>query len=476
MNKQNPTSLSMQNDPAKRLLQISWNMGLERSASGVPTLLPEFVAEQGRSVRLFDLRSDEELLGFLGHIPGVVRITPAQLHLLAQVFPHDTPIVMISGKGERAGKAALYLEMLGMHYAASMHGGMQEWKRMGFAVSRHPRVLTRVFSVDNPEVGREILNEMQTRTKAGEKLKGTDVEQHLGDPANVRWIRLASLLTYGKRSCVDGRDDKGVIGMPGGDAGEFLLSLAAIEQVTGKQIDVKKLPALLYNYIDTFGRFYMHSDTDCANAMIKSMRQDSRLASNIPMMERAEEWRAYFSSPPPELREAILEHLIRPEHIGCGHIRLMMLHEDKYKVRRELVEHFLRAFHHLRWEGVTDIDFVILGGSHDEGAVVNVHVAEKVEPFTKLPLISPSCGHGQMFINHPEVSAYMRHQTALFMMRQKSFLPIEDQHQEAYLAAIQKLAGDQTMATLGALAKNLPLYEVCFQAERMFTVEYQGDI
>ncbi len=469
-------SLHLQIDPARRLLQINWNVNLKRSASGIPTLTPEFVAEQGRSVRLFDLRTDSELLGFLGHIPGIVRIKPADLPLVAEAYPQDTAIILVSNRGERAGKAALYLEMLGMKFVAAMYGGMQEWKRMGYLVSRHTRVLKRIFSLEQPDIGLEDYTKLQQATQAGTHLDGRDVETHLGDPANIRWIRLAALLSHGKRSCVDGRDEKGVIGVPGGDAGDFLLTLAAVERVTQKHINLDHLPELLQNYVDAFGRFYMHSDIDSANAMFRSIRQDPRLATQVPQLQRAEDWRAYFASPPPELREALLEHLLNPPHIGCGHIRLMMLHGEEYGIRRELVEHFLRAFHHLRWSGVTDLEFVILGGHHSEGAIMNVHVTDDVEPFSKLPLLSPACGNSQMFVNHPQVSAYARKQSGLFMLRQTKFLPLEEQHHEPFLQEIQDLAQSQLFSTLRYLAKGLPLYNVCFHTERMFTLEHKGCI
>ena len=39
----------------------------------------------------------------------------------------------------------------------------------------------------------------------------------------------AEIARQDRLSCVDGRDDSGVMGTPGGDAGEFLLALAAVE-------------------------------------------------------------------------------------------------------------------------------------------------------------------------------------------------------------------------------------------------------
>ncbi|MCB9644696.1 MAG: rhodanese-like domain-containing protein [Myxococcales bacterium] len=471
------TPITLQTDPAKRMLQINWNMNLRRSSSGVPYLTADFVAEQGREVRLFDLRGDEELQGFLGHIPGVVRISPADISVLAKAFSPDTPIVLISNNGERAGKAAIYLELLGMKAVASLGGGMEAWKKLGYTVSRHQRVLKRVFSLENPDVGREDLMALRASLKEGQKLEGIHVDRHLGDPANVRWIRMAALLMHGKRSCVDGRDEKGVIGTPGGDAGEFLLALAAAEKVTGQRIEETVLPDLLMAYMDAFGRFYMHTDTHAANEMIRSIRQDPRLATQVPFMERAEEWRAFFDSPPQELREPLLEHLSKPEHIGCGHLRLMMLHEEDYGIRRELIEAFLRTYHTSRWNWASDLEFVVLGGAHNEGAVINVQINEDLQTFTKLPLVSPSCGGlSQFFVNHPQVSDYMRHQTALFMLAQEKLLPLRSDHRDAFLEEIRRLSQVQMMNTLGYLAKGLPVYEVCFHAERTFTLEEKGYI
>jgi hypothetical protein len=77
---------------------------------------------------------------------------------------------------------------------------------------------------------------------------------------------MAALLLHGKTSCVDGRDEHGVIGTPGGNAGEFLLALTSIERATGKHFPVECMEEVLRGYLDTFGHFYVHSDTDAGTS------------------------------------------------------------------------------------------------------------------------------------------------------------------------------------------------------------------
>jgi hypothetical protein len=51
-----------------------------------------------------------------------------------------------------------------------------------------------------------------------------------------------------------------------------------------------------------------------------------------------------MSAPPEELWELICEHMATPGNLGCGHLRLMMQHPERYMVRAELLaEAFLRT-------------------------------------------------------------------------------------------------------------------------------------
>lgn len=453
----------------ERLVKLNWLGGLWRSEGGTPYQSADFIARQGRSVRLIDVRGADELTGPLGHIPGVEWVPLERVDTIPDRYPLGTPIVVISQKGgARAAEAARQLECAGMTFVAVMDGGMVAWKKMGFATAKAADVLTREPSPPPVPVA--------TDAPVG-KLTREQIEAHIGDAHTVRWVKMAALLLHTKVSCVDGRDDHGVIGTPGGNAGEFLVALSAIERVTGAEFPIERLPQVLHSYIETFGHFYVHSDTIAANNLIKSMRADPRLTEHLPpVSSNAQDWREFMARPPKAAHALILEHVAMPDHVGCGHLRLMMQHPDKYLVRRALVEAFLRAYFQMRWDGVLELDYVILGGGHQEGAVVNIRLAAGVWPFTRVPLISPACGSTQMFVNHPQVAEFMRDQVARFFAIHPEFLPIDEGHFGMLQKDMRRLAGLQLGVTLGALAPGLPIFDVVFRSEREFTVTEVGAV
>lgn len=467
-----PTNIRLSPDLSvqERLIKLNWLGQVWRSETGTPFLSPDFIARQGRSVRLIDVRNADELTGPQGHIPGVEWVAMEGILTVAERYPAGTPVVVISRTGgARAAEAARALECAGMTFVAVMDGGMVSWKKMGFATSRADDVLTREPSPPPPP------------TVAGEPPPGpltrAQIEAHIGDTRSVRWVKMAALLLHTKVSCVDGRDDHAVIGTPGGNGGEFLMALAAIERVTGQPFPVDRLPQVLSSYIDTFGHFYVHTDTNAANALIKSMRSDPRLDEHLPpVTSNSQDWRNYMNNPPEAARELMLEHMAVPGHLGCGHLRLMMQHPERYLVSQTLVEAFIKAYFRMRWSGVHELEYVVLGGGHQEGAVVNIRVSGGVWPFTRVPLISPACGPTQMFVNHPQVAEFMRDQVARFFTIHPDFLPVDESHFGILQKDMRRLAGIQIAATLAQLAKGLPIYDVVFKNEREFTVAEAGSV
>jgi sulfur dioxygenase len=109
---------------------------VEVSASGIPELVPEWVAVHGSEVRVVDVREPDELAGELGHIAGVERVPLAQLPGPLEAAPRDRPIVFVCRSGGRSGKAALELAKLGFERVASMRGGMTAWNQRRYPVVR----------------------------------------------------------------------------------------------------------------------------------------------------------------------------------------------------------------------------------------------------------------------------------------------------------------------------------------------------
>jgi rhodanese-related sulfurtransferase len=444
---------------ALRLLRINWATTQRRDAGGAMVLPATFVAEQGRLVRILDVRDADELTGALGHIPQVTHVPLARLGDVPGVLPPDTFVVVVSNTGERASVGARLLLALGMKRVAAMEGGMTAWKSLGYTTLRTPTTFRRELFALAPGMGRDGRPLSTTEAPRG-PLSLAQIEQHLGDSTSVRWVKLAAFLLHGKRSCVDGRDDHGVIGTPGGDAGELLLGLAAAERLRGRALEQADVLRLLEHHIDTFGRFYMHSDTHAMNRLIvDGLRKDDRVVPHLGTVFAAEEWRAWLAKPPPAAREAVLFHLTRPTNIGCGHLKFAMTAGDDYGVRPELAEHFLRAFHTLRWAGAPEFEFVILGGDHVEGAVANVVVPGALRSYTRVPLVSPMVAGQQMFVNHPQVTSFLRREQAAHLAEADVVAAADT---AALADAIEALGQRQAGQTLGRLARGLPLFELTF--------------
>ncbi len=453
-----------------RLVNVSFAIATHRDAAGVPRVTPDFVAEQGQLVRIIDVREESALCGPLGHIPAVTHVPLDRIAEVPRVLTAATCVVLVSERGGRAGIAARMLEELGMTRVAAMDGGMTQWKQLGFATLRDSESYRKTLIALRPGIGRD--GKPLIAVEPGAKLSAAQIADHVGEATSVRWVKLGAFLLHGKHSCVDGRDSAGVIGTPGGDAGELLLALAAIERAESKQFSPAEVERVLLDHIDTFGRFYMHSDIGAMNRLIiEGYRQDPRIAPHVTALDSAADWRAFHLRPPEALRDAVLEHVVQPEVMGCGHLRFAMT-VDSYHVRRELSRAFLVAFHRLRWSGAPELEWVVLGGAHTEGAVVNITVEGSLHSYTRVPLVSPNVGGVQMFVNHPQVTSFLRRELASALCESRA----SSIGEERLTAAIEELGGVQATQTLGRLAKGLPLFEIRFDLAGHHTVEARGAI
>jgi rhodanese-related sulfurtransferase len=443
--------------PVLRLARLAFQGAVRRDPAGNPFVSAEFVAEQGQHVRIVDVREPEELFGALGHIPAVTSVPLADIAKVPRILSPDTLLVVVSTTGNQAALAARYLEALGMSRVAALEGGMEAWKKLGFATLRDHRSVRRELAPLPPGVGRD--GRPLVRAEKGMRLEANQILEHVGDPGSVRWVKLAAFLTNGKRSCVDGRDDKGVIGTPGGDAGELVLALAAAEAVRGAPFSDSDVERVLGLHLDAFGRFYMHSDMHAMNTLIvEGLRKDPRLEGHLGPTWEAAEWRRFHANPPPELHEALLEHLVRPENMGCGHLRFVLT-DGGYGVRPELSRAVLKAFHRLRWAGAPELEWVVLGGDHVEGAVIEVVLDGDLHSYTRIPLVSPQVDGLQMFVSHPQVTRHLRQETAAFLVEIGA---VPRERFDRLCAEIGERGDAQLGATLGRLAKGLPIYRLTF--------------
>lgn len=450
---------------ADRMFLVTWVGALERTATGSPLHTPHYAAKQGGRVRLVDIREERELTGPLGHIPGCDWVPESRAESLGLRLDADEAVILISHDGQRAAEVARGLERGGLRFVAGMAGGVVAWKDLGYSTSRDREILER----------RDVLHRAVARPLgAGEELTRDHVDQHLGDKTSVRWIKVAALLLHGRLSCVDGRDDAGVLGTPGGDAGELVLALSALEKVTGHTLSPAQIDSLLRARLDMLGRFYMHTDVTASNHAIAQMRADRRFDEALTGVGEALTWRRFWECPPEGVRAPLLAYASEPANIGCGHLRRALQFSDAYGTRPEIVSTVLSAFHRERWAGSPEMDLVVLGGDHHEGAVLSVRVQGDVHPFTRIPLVSPTAFGQQMFVNHPQVASYLRRQLAEMIVL--SCRIVGEVDAAALHAEMERLAEVQLASTLGALAKGLPIFEVTFDPEGRHTVSATGRV
>ncbi len=254
--------------------------------------------------------------------------------------------------------------------------------------------------------------------------------------------------------CVDGRKPACVIGAPGGNAGLLLLLLASVEEVRGEPFTPDEVAEALLAWLDAFGSFYLHSDTESME------RLGAALGTSDPV--------GIVRSPPASRREEVVEALLRPEFTGCGHLRLALEHPERYGLRPGLAAELLRSVFHRLHEGDPRIDFEVLEGVHAEEGVLRVRLEEE----GRLAATCPHHGDHEYFVYHPGAVAWLTREAAAFAAARGwvrgDQLPTLARTQEA-------LAARHLEATLLALAPGLPVYDVAYTADGV-TVASAGQV
>ena len=451
---------------AVRLARLDFLQAVRRDSAGHPTMPSELAVDQGARVLFVDIRPEPELTGPLGFAPSAVHVPLSRLMDVMQLGT-NARLVVLSGHGERAAVASRLLELAGMKYVAAMVGGMAAWRELGMPVSYDAAEINRVMPKDTDD---PLLHPPRSEPR----FTLEDVVAHVGEVDRIRWVKMAAFLVHGRTACVDGRDSQGVVGAPGGDAGELVLALAAVEK-HGVRVPDDCLADLIIGWSDAFGRLYMHTDVAALNKMIMAMRADERISPDLLPRpdEPATAWRAWMRAPPVAVRPLALEHLMNPEHIGCGHLKFNLKFPEEYGVRPEVVRGVLRAFFNVYWSGAPECEFVVLGGGHAEGGVLLVKVEGQLYPYSRVPLIPPSLRGGQLFVHHPQVTSLQRWETAHWLANHPD-VPEMHGKEAALLETINDLGAKQMNATLGRLAKGLPIFEAVFDSTRAATVTEVG--
>ncbi len=417
-----------------------------RARSGATEVEGPWLAAHRCGVRVVDVREVDEGTGPLGRIAEAESVPLAGLEDAAGRWSPDEALVLVCRSGRRSERAAETLRALGFHRVASLTGGMLGWN-----AARLPVVHASPPTSPRPAMPPAITASPEPQTPRA-------LREALGRPGALVWTRAASLFGANTVACIDGRADSPVLGTPGGDAGELVLSLSALEQELGHPLGSAWIAAVFDRYVDSFGRFYLHTDHHALVRLGEALRDDPRTASFAARLHDPEAVLGFVRSPPPEAEAALLDQLTRPEHVGCGHLRLMMQHPGRYGVRPGIVAEVMRAVFVRAWRRPELLDYADLDGEHGERGVLEVRIDHAVHAHSLVPMVAPHAGTRELFVLHPQVADFLRSENAAFLTEQLSPAESRRVRPGVLRGHIQSLGARQLRATVHALAPHLPHY------------------
>lgn len=440
-------------DPHARRGPVSF----PRSPGGTPEVDTAWLAAHRCDVRVVDVREPDEFHGPGGSIDVAQLVPLTALERQAERWDPLEPVVFVCRSGRRSVRAAEQLTALGFRHVASLTGGMLAWRASSQPTAHVPAPAAPPRPRATP-----ILD------ASADPL--TALRAAIDRPDGIVMTRAASLLGSNTVSCIDGRADGPVLGTPGGDAGELVLSLAALEEVLGRPVTTAWITDLFDRYVAAFGRFYLHTDEHALHRLADDLRGDPRFAAVSSHWHSPEDISGFLRAPPSSLEAPLLEHLTRAEHVGCGHLRLMLQSPARYGVREGLVQDVLRAAFRRGWARPELLEFARLEGEHEERGVLEVRVEHEVHAHSLVPMVTPHVGARELFVLHPQVIDFVRAENAWFLVEQLS--PEDAQRIDAAQLRrhIQHLGARQLAATVERLAPHLPHF-VLRVTSRGHTVE-----
>jgi hypothetical protein len=301
------------------------------------------------------------------------------------------------------------------------------------------------------------------------------IRHHLD--GGVEWHTLSEYFADERQSCIDGRDSHAVIGTPGGDMGMLVKMLAVLEQMLGRSLTETEISDTFSHYLSRFGRFYLHSDEHALAHLGEKLGEagmidlDNRSASTATTKYMVAETEKIIRQPQEDQKPALLDLLTKPENIGCGHLKLMLMNEGEYRVRPDLLITLMKSFFIQLWEDADKVDFVVLPGEHTEKLVLLVHVEGELEPESLVPAVQPLVHKGgaadspqdssaeEFFIVHPEVVKSIYQHVAAGLIQELQLEGIEAIDHQQYLAEVEKLGNEQLGLTKGYLAPAAEIWE-----------------
>lgn len=243
--------------------------------------------------------------------------------------------------------------------------------------------------------------------------KEDDAQASLERPENIVFKRVSS----GFFSCIDPRADYGVMGTPGGDAGEFLIGLQALETKNGKPFFLDDVNSLFQQYLrlmPTRGKKLFYFNTD--EAAVKALATATGATDPLKPSD--------FT-----IRNKVLSECTKPEHIGSQHLKAILAAPADYGIRKELVEYFISIFYSIYFDASNPLRerllFVTLKGDFAQ-ATGGAYIYSPDECPGIAPLLVPDVGGTKVSIFHAAHVKFYRQDLARFFSFQNGAINIDE--------------------------------------------------
>ena len=266
---------------------------------------------------------------------------------------------------------------------------------------------------------------------------------------------------------LDGRYTFAAMATPGGDMGEFIGAMCALEKTRHKGtrlLTLSDVRNLFHSFLKTYGeerrKFFMQTDAQSMAAFEKAVGVPGFLTpEKITKLDK-------------EDVQIIIKMAAIPEHVGSSHLRSLLSYPAEYGCRSDLTEYAITVFFELLL--ATDnalsnkLTYHVAQGYHEESAVVSVYTLEDECP-DHVPLVVPGVRDDADGGDTPVTSVFMLYPSAVYAFRQELANLLQSQvrsklrgKEEDLLVAINEVAEHVQERTLMRMAPNLPRFATFF--------------
>jgi len=269
-----------------------------------------------------------------------------------------------------------------------------------------------------------------------------ELEDHMGEPSNIEWAHVMQHFF----ASTDSRGQDRQLGTLGGDLGEFLLVLAALEDSKGTELSESQVMTMFRQYLTVMSKDKFFFDTD-VNAI-----KNYKAICGCPQLNIAD---------PPDSKKAIL---LNATHEAASHGdelfgQLLTEGADQtYGIRTKLVHHVLHAFFNTMWDKSDvlhrRIKFVLVKGNSDPKGFVMIKTPGYCNAQLLAPMISPELCSKQMGIYHGDAAVLLRTEIAGVV--------VVPEDKNAVVRRANEIASNALSTMLASHAE--PIYTVAFEA------------